>query len=86
MSGNLFQVFSYMRPPRDLQKIDRITTAAAHLWWRTHDLEEPQEDETLRWAMEAGREGCDAFFQAPNEVQGVATHIYIYYVVKPWRR
>lgn len=47
------KVFSYMRPPRDLQKIDRITTAAAHLWWRTHDLDEPQEDETIRLAMEA---------------------------------
>lgn len=56
--GALRKVFSYMRPPRELHKIDRITTAAAHLWWRTHDLEDSQpyissaeEDEALEWAL-----------------------------------
>lgn len=55
--GALRKVFSYMRPPRELHKIDRITTAAAHLWWRTHDLDDAgnlhEADETLQWAMYA---------------------------------
>jgi len=56
--GALRKVFSYMRPPRELHKIDRITTAAAHLWWRTHDLEDShlnlhEVDETLQWALYA---------------------------------
>eukprot|EP00435_Cladocopium_sp_Y103_P010485 s736_g2.t1 len=60
--GALRKVFSYMRPPRELHKIDRITTAAAHLWWRTHDLDDchtgnlHEADETLQWAMYAEAE------------------------------
>ncbi|CAJ1447130.1 unnamed protein product [Effrenium voratum] len=67
--GALRKVFSYMRPPRELSKIDRITTAAAHLWWRTHDLEEAQQyigslheaDEALEWTLfteaDSGQDG-----------------------------
>jgi len=72
--GALRKVFSYMRPPRELSKIDRITAAAAHLWWRTHDLDEVQPylgvqeaDEALEWTLfseaEAGN-GQDAASQS----------------------
>ncbi|CAE7255009.1 MET3 [Symbiodinium natans] len=56
--GALRKVFSYMRPPTELSKIDRITAAAAHLWWRTHDLDDAQPylgmqeaDEALEWTL-----------------------------------
>eukprot|EP00930_Biecheleria_cincta_P099491 TRINITY_DN91114_c0_g1_i1.p1 TRINITY_DN91114_c0_g1~~TRINITY_DN91114_c0_g1_i1.p1 ORF type:complete len:766 (+),score=127.16 TRINITY_DN91114_c0_g1_i1:37-2334(+) len=35
--GALRKVFRFMRPPTELSKLDRITAAAAHLWWRTHE-------------------------------------------------
>ncbi|CAE8647644.1 unnamed protein product, partial [Polarella glacialis] len=35
--GALRKVFRFMRAPSELVKIDRITGAIAHLWWRTHE-------------------------------------------------
>lgn len=34
----LLKSFQHICAPPDLRKIDRITSAIAHLWWRTHDL------------------------------------------------
>jgi len=69
--GALRKVFSYMRPPTELSKIDRITAAAAHLWWRTHDLDDAQPyvagmqeaDEALEWTLFSEAE-------APNGADG----------------
>lgn len=35
--GALQKTFKHLRAPRDLSKIDRITSGIAHLWWRCHD-------------------------------------------------
>lgn len=35
--GALLKAFRYFRAPVDLGKVDRLTGAVAHLWWRTHD-------------------------------------------------
>mmetsp|Transcript_107626 Transcript_107626/g.303100 ORF Transcript_107626/g.303100 Transcript_107626/m.303100 type:complete len:811 (+) Transcript_107626:128-2560(+) len=35
----LVKAFENMRAPSDLQKIDRITSGVALLWWRVHDLD-----------------------------------------------
>jgi hypothetical protein len=34
----LAKAFQHIKAPSDLQKIDRLVTSVAHLWWRTHDL------------------------------------------------
>merc|ERR1719215_876958 len=46
----LHKAFQHLRPPSKLGKLDRLTSATAHLWWRTHD-----ED----W-MDSGLRGIDA--------------------------
>lgn len=33
------KAFEHARVPKDLSKIDRLTSAIAHLWWRTHDVD-----------------------------------------------
>lgn len=42
--GALRKVFRFMRPPTELSKLDRITAAAAHLWWRTHEGDDSPTD------------------------------------------
>ncbi|CAE7259520.1 Tnks2 [Symbiodinium pilosum] len=72
--GALRKVFSYMRPPTELSKIDRITAAAAHLWWRTHDLDDAQPylagmqeaDEALEWTLFAEAEAGSGQEPRPN--------------------
>eukprot|EP00928_Gymnodinium_smaydae_P087368 TRINITY_DN71638_c0_g1_i1.p1 TRINITY_DN71638_c0_g1~~TRINITY_DN71638_c0_g1_i1.p1 ORF type:complete len:838 (-),score=165.09 TRINITY_DN71638_c0_g1_i1:64-2577(-) len=34
----LMKAFRMLRAPSDLQKIDRLVSGIAHLWWRTHDI------------------------------------------------
>lgn len=42
--GALRKVFRFMRPPTELSKLERITGAAAHLWWRTHEGDDSPTD------------------------------------------
>lgn len=56
--GSLVKSFQHIRPPPDLGKVDRLTSAIAHVWWRTHDFEEwdeqasgVQDEEGLDWTM-----------------------------------
>eukprot|EP00929_Paragymnodinium_shiwhaense_P032421 TRINITY_DN17962_c0_g1_i1.p1 TRINITY_DN17962_c0_g1~~TRINITY_DN17962_c0_g1_i1.p1 ORF type:complete len:802 (-),score=132.15 TRINITY_DN17962_c0_g1_i1:128-2533(-) len=57
----LLKAFKYLRAPSDLQKIDRLARGLAHLWWRTHDLEECDEDFDSLDLVTQERDGEDNF-------------------------
>lgn len=44
VAGALRKAFEFMRAPRDLTKIDRLTSAVAHMWWRAHDTDADDEE------------------------------------------
>uniref|UniRef100_A0A7S4TAY0 SEC7 domain-containing protein n=1 Tax=Alexandrium monilatum TaxID=311494 RepID=A0A7S4TAY0_9DINO len=78
--GALVKVFRQLRAPPDLVKLDRLTSAVAHLWWRTHDLDDWEEQgddlqDDGAWSMLA--EGCSDCHKdgSPNSREVVGMHL-----------
>jgi len=76
--GALAKAFHHIRAPLDLEKIDRLTSAIAHLWWRTHDFNEwdeqhaePQDEEGLDWTMFTEDFNGTAKEEVESEVMGM---------------
>mmetsp|Transcript_101436 Transcript_101436/g.316248 ORF Transcript_101436/g.316248 Transcript_101436/m.316248 type:complete len:609 (+) Transcript_101436:3-1829(+) len=43
----LCRAFRHIHAPQNFGKIDRLTTAVAHMWWRAHDVLEDIEEDSL---------------------------------------
>lgn len=50
--GALMRAFRHVRLPPDLRKVDRLTGAVAHLWWRMHDLDDEYDADEARAEVE----------------------------------
>mmetsp|Transcript_34809 Transcript_34809/g.100028 ORF Transcript_34809/g.100028 Transcript_34809/m.100028 type:complete len:789 (-) Transcript_34809:74-2440(-) len=58
--GALYRAFRHIHAPRNFGKMDRLTTAVAHMWWRAHDaLDDVSDDEEGLRSPPAPEPGCE---------------------------
>jgi len=82
----LCKAFGYIRVPQGLQKIDRLTSSVAHMWWRCHQLDDEDpwgdavlaEEDYMDWtifAEDTRLTGAVPPEHAPVEVEAVGTQL-----------